>query len=235
MSFPAWTALPRGPVAVRCSVGYSLDQVAANDTASGSVTVRVLDAAVLAAPTGHGAARPAVHPARPGAQRRQHRGQLHGQTAHRDRLRRLLRRHRAGPAGRNRGRVRRLDPGPRRVCDALLGRARRRRRTGQRFRHRPHLHLGRGLGRNGTCPAAAVGPAAQGRRLARLRTPHRPALPLQGQQVRRLLRLPAGRFLRPGAGWPLGVENKGPYKGAAGCPDGNGVVYAVKGNNTTGF
>jgi hypothetical protein len=34
---------------------------------------------------------------------------------------------------------------------------------------------------------------------------------------------------------PLGVENKGPYKGAALCPDGNGAVYLTKGNNTSAF
>jgi hypothetical protein len=37
------------------------------------------------------------------------------------------------------------------------------------------------------------------------------------------------------APWPLGVENKGPYKGAAAVSDGNGTVYATKGNNTTAF
>ncbi|MFO7650056.1 MAG: T9SS type A sorting domain-containing protein [bacterium] len=34
---------------------------------------------------------------------------------------------------------------------------------------------------------------------------------------------------------PLGVENKGPYKGANLCSDGNGAFYATKGNNTSGF
>jgi hypothetical protein len=34
---------------------------------------------------------------------------------------------------------------------------------------------------------------------------------------------------------PLGVENKGPYKGANICSDGSGTFYATKGNNTTGF
>ncbi len=35
--------------------------------------------------------------------------------------------------------------------------------------------------------------------------------------------------------WPLGVENKGPSKGSIACTDGNGTIYATKGNNTTGF
>ncbi|MBM3323255.1 T9SS type A sorting domain-containing protein [candidate division WOR-3 bacterium] len=34
---------------------------------------------------------------------------------------------------------------------------------------------------------------------------------------------------------PQGVENKRPSKGAAGCSDGYGTVYATKGNNTQGF
>ncbi|MFO7651891.1 MAG: hypothetical protein R6X13_11195, partial [bacterium] len=34
---------------------------------------------------------------------------------------------------------------------------------------------------------------------------------------------------------PLGVENKGPYKGANLCSDGNGTFYVTKGNNTSGF
>ncbi len=34
---------------------------------------------------------------------------------------------------------------------------------------------------------------------------------------------------------PSGVENKRPSKGAAGCSDGYGKVYATKGNNTQGF
>jgi hypothetical protein len=34
---------------------------------------------------------------------------------------------------------------------------------------------------------------------------------------------------------PLGVENKRPSKGAAGCTDGNGTFWATKGNNTFGF
>ncbi len=34
---------------------------------------------------------------------------------------------------------------------------------------------------------------------------------------------------------PPGVEQKQPYKGAAGCSDGNGHLYATKGNNTQGF
>ncbi len=40
------------------------------------------------------------------------------------------------------------------------------------------------------------------------------------------------------ADWPDGVEAKKPGKGAAGCADptgGHGLVYAVKGNNTSGF
>jgi hypothetical protein len=35
--------------------------------------------------------------------------------------------------------------------------------------------------------------------------------------------------------WPLGVEAKPPYKGANGVSDGNGTIYATKGNNKTGF
>jgi hypothetical protein len=35
--------------------------------------------------------------------------------------------------------------------------------------------------------------------------------------------------------WPVGVEAKGPSKGAAACDDNNGMVYATKGNNTQGF
>ncbi|MFO7652072.1 MAG: hypothetical protein R6X13_12130, partial [bacterium] len=37
------------------------------------------------------------------------------------------------------------------------------------------------------------------------------------------------------AAWPLGVEAKPPYKGAVGVSDGNGTIYAVKGNNKRGF
>ncbi|MFO7650058.1 MAG: T9SS type A sorting domain-containing protein [bacterium] len=35
--------------------------------------------------------------------------------------------------------------------------------------------------------------------------------------------------------WPLGTEAKPPYKGSVGISDGNGVIYAVKGNNRSGF
>jgi hypothetical protein len=35
--------------------------------------------------------------------------------------------------------------------------------------------------------------------------------------------------------WPNGVEAKPPYKGAVGVSDGNGTLYATKGNNNTGF
>ena len=34
---------------------------------------------------------------------------------------------------------------------------------------------------------------------------------------------------------PMGIENRAPAKGAAGCADGSGIVYATKGNNTQGF
>jgi hypothetical protein len=37
------------------------------------------------------------------------------------------------------------------------------------------------------------------------------------------------------APWQPGVEGKLPGKGSAGCADGNGVVYATKGNNKSGF
>ncbi|MFO7650368.1 MAG: T9SS type A sorting domain-containing protein [bacterium] len=37
------------------------------------------------------------------------------------------------------------------------------------------------------------------------------------------------------ADWPVGTEAKGPYKGSIGCSDGNGTIYATKGNNTPGF
>jgi len=48
---------------------------------------------------------------------------------------------------------------------------------------------------------------------------------------------------RPGAGdrwyplapWLPGTEGKPPSKGSAGCTDGNGVIYATKGNNKSGF
>jgi len=48
---------------------------------------------------------------------------------------------------------------------------------------------------------------------------------------------------RPGAGgewdllgpWLLGTEGKPPSKGSAGCADSNGVIYATKGNNKSGF
>jgi hypothetical protein len=35
--------------------------------------------------------------------------------------------------------------------------------------------------------------------------------------------------------WPDGTEGKKPYKGAAACSDGNGHIYAIKGNNSLGF
>jgi len=53
VSFTNWTALQRGTHATRCSTALANDQVHANDTLSGTVTVRVLDVAVRAivAPT----------------------------------------------------------------------------------------------------------------------------------------------------------------------------------------
>jgi hypothetical protein len=37
------------------------------------------------------------------------------------------------------------------------------------------------------------------------------------------------------APWQPGTEGKLPQKGSVGCADGNGIIYATKGNNTTGF
>ncbi len=44
VTFSNWTAGPRGTLAVRCSTGLTGDNNRANDTLSGSVTVRVIDA-----------------------------------------------------------------------------------------------------------------------------------------------------------------------------------------------
>ena len=54
VSFTNWAAAPRGPLATRCSTNLSGDQNRANDTLSGSVTVRVTNVGVTAivAPTG---------------------------------------------------------------------------------------------------------------------------------------------------------------------------------------
>jgi len=54
VSFTDWTALQRGTHATRCSTALTNDQVRANDTLSGTVTVRVIDVGVTAivAPTG---------------------------------------------------------------------------------------------------------------------------------------------------------------------------------------
>jgi len=47
VSFADWTAAPRGTRAVRCSTDLTGDQNAANDTLSGSVTVRVRDVGIV--------------------------------------------------------------------------------------------------------------------------------------------------------------------------------------------
>ena len=54
VTFPAYSAWPRGTHAVSCSTELSTDATPANDKATGSVTVRVLDAEAVAilAPTG---------------------------------------------------------------------------------------------------------------------------------------------------------------------------------------
>ncbi|MFO7651302.1 MAG: M6 family metalloprotease domain-containing protein [bacterium] len=54
VNFASWTARPRGALAVRCSLYLAGDTRRANDTLSGSVTVRVVDAAALrvVAPSG---------------------------------------------------------------------------------------------------------------------------------------------------------------------------------------
>ncbi|GEM_PF-449499 len=54
VSFTNWTALQRGTHMTRCSTALSGDQVHANDTLSGTVTVQVLDVGVkmIVAPTG---------------------------------------------------------------------------------------------------------------------------------------------------------------------------------------
>jgi hypothetical protein len=44
VTFPTWTALPRGSLAVICSTALAGDMVAANDRQTGSVAVRVIDA-----------------------------------------------------------------------------------------------------------------------------------------------------------------------------------------------
>jgi len=48
VSFTNWTALPRGPLATRCSTALTDDQYHTNDTLPGSVTVRVTDVGVTA-------------------------------------------------------------------------------------------------------------------------------------------------------------------------------------------
>jgi hypothetical protein len=54
VSFSSWAAGARGTYAIKCTTGLSGDRVPANDTASGSVTVRVRDVGCtrIAAPTG---------------------------------------------------------------------------------------------------------------------------------------------------------------------------------------
>jgi hypothetical protein len=53
-TFPAWTALPRGALAVSCSTELSGDATPSNDRQTGTVTVRVLDAQTVSidAPVG---------------------------------------------------------------------------------------------------------------------------------------------------------------------------------------
>jgi hypothetical protein len=46
---------------------------------------------------------------------------------------------------------------------------------------------------------------------------------------------PVSRTWTQLADWPLGTEAKGPYKGSVGVSDGSGVIYATKGNNTPGY
>ncbi len=46
---------------------------------------------------------------------------------------------------------------------------------------------------------------------------------------------PAGDSWGTRSPWLPGVEAKLPGKGSAGCADGNGVIYATKGNNKSGF
>ncbi|MFO7650370.1 MAG: T9SS type A sorting domain-containing protein [bacterium] len=46
---------------------------------------------------------------------------------------------------------------------------------------------------------------------------------------------PVSRTWTQLADWPLGAEAKPPYKGSVGVSDGNGVIYATKGNNTPGY
>jgi hypothetical protein len=54
VTFPAWTALPRGALAVSCSTELAGDVTPSNDKQTGTVTVRVLDAQAVSiiAPTG---------------------------------------------------------------------------------------------------------------------------------------------------------------------------------------
>ena len=46
---------------------------------------------------------------------------------------------------------------------------------------------------------------------------------------------PVGDFWGARAPWLPGTEGKLPGKGSAGCADGNGIIYATKGNNKSGF
>jgi hypothetical protein len=48
VTFSAWTALTRGATLVRCTTAYSADQVPADDTLDGSVSVRVRDVGFVA-------------------------------------------------------------------------------------------------------------------------------------------------------------------------------------------
>jgi hypothetical protein len=46
---------------------------------------------------------------------------------------------------------------------------------------------------------------------------------------------PVGDFWGARVPWLPGTEGKLPGKGSAGCADGNGIIYATKGNNKSGF
>jgi hypothetical protein len=47
--------------------------------------------------------------------------------------------------------------------------------------------------------------------------------------------VPVGDYWGARAPWLPGTEGKLPGKGSAGCADGNGIIYATKGNNKSGF
>ncbi|MFO7652090.1 MAG: S8 family serine peptidase [bacterium] len=235
VSFPAWTALERGAVAVRCSVDYSLDRVAANDTASGSVLVRVLDAAAVTAPTG------TVPPGRPFTPRARVRNAGNTATSFTVKLR-------IGAGYADSCVVTGLGPQVETevaFADWTAG-------PGVFATHcsvalpgdvEPANDLATGRISTWVAGWAELEPAP-------LPVSNRPLKdgawlayePASGQlylskgnkQADFYACRPGGSW-RAAAPWTPGNDARMPYKGSAGCADGNGKLYATKGNNSTGF